>query len=149
MVEDQIKALYEQWIEGWNRQDAAAMAKVVAEDGLVIGFDGSQMRGQEAVGRDLGAIFADHETAAYVPKVRSVSPIGSDGALLYAVAGMIPPGGSELMEDRNQVQTLVARQQSGGWEAVLVQTTPARFDGRPELSRELTAELSEVAGSAG
>jgi uncharacterized protein (TIGR02246 family) len=143
--EKEVRALYERLIRGWNDHDAAAMAAPVAADGLVIGYDGSQMPGRDAVESELGAVFADHETASYVVKVRSVVPIGDDGAVLHAVAGMIPPGGSELMEERNQIQTVVGRRTESGWEVVLFQTTPARFDGRPELSRELTEELSQVA----
>jgi len=48
------------------------MAAAIAPDGLVIGFDGSQMSGRDEVAEELGRIFADHETATYVTKVRSV-----------------------------------------------------------------------------
>jgi uncharacterized protein (TIGR02246 family) len=97
-AEETARSLYERLIEGWNAHDAEA----IAPDGLDVGFDGSQMRGGEAVARELGGVFADHETATYVTKVRSVTELGSGAALLHAVAGMVPPGGSELMEDRNQ-----------------------------------------------
>jgi uncharacterized protein (TIGR02246 family) len=146
-IEDDLRGLYEQLINGWNDHDAAAMAAPLAADGLIVGYDGSQMSGPDTVRSELGAIFADHETARYVVKIRSVVAVGGEGAVLHAVAGMIPPGGSEPMEDRNQIQTVVARRTDGGWEVVLFQTTPARFDGRPELSRELTAELGEIAGT--
>jgi hypothetical protein len=41
-------------------------------------------------------IFAHHATAAYVAKVRSVRVLGEGVALLRAVAGMVPPGGSAI-----------------------------------------------------
>ena len=105
---DQVHELYHRLIDGWNGSDAGAMAAVVANDGLVIGFDGSQMFGRAEVARQLGEIFADHETATYVAKVRSVRVLGSDAALLHAVVGMVSPGGEELMPDRNAIQTVVA-----------------------------------------
>jgi len=142
-AEEAARALYKRLIDGWNEHDAEAMAAALAPDGLVIGFDGSQMRGREAVAKELGGIFSDHETATYVVMVRSVVALGGDTALLHAVAGMVPPGGSELMPDRNQIQTVVARPEGGDWLVGLFQTTPARFDGRPELTEALTAELSE------
>jgi uncharacterized protein (TIGR02246 family) len=142
-AEEAARTLYQRLIDGRNEHDADAMAAAVAPDGLVIGFDGSQMPGRAAVSAELGGIFADHETATYVVKVRSVLALGGDVALLHAVAGMVPPGGSELMPDRNQIQTVVARQEGGDWLVGLFQTTPARFNGRPELSEALTAELSE------
>jgi uncharacterized protein (TIGR02246 family) len=142
--EEAVTGLYSRLIEGWNAGDAAAMAAPIAPDGLVVGFDGSQMEGRDAVADELGRIFADHETATYLTKVRSVVPLGDDAALLHAVAGMVPPGGSELMPDRNAIQTVVGRRGEDGWTVALFHTTPARFDGRPELSDALTAELSEL-----
>jgi uncharacterized protein (TIGR02246 family) len=66
------------------------MAGAIAPDGLVIGFDGSQMSGRDDVAAEISRIFADHETATYVTKVRSVQPLGADAGLLHAVAGMVP-----------------------------------------------------------
>jgi uncharacterized protein (TIGR02246 family) len=142
-AEEAARRLYQRLIDGWNEHDAEAMAATLASDGLVIGFDGSQMLGRKAVAEELTAIFADHETATYVVKVRSVVPLGGDAAMLHAVAGMVPPGSSELMSDRNQIQTVVARPEGDDWLVALFQTTPARFDGRPELGEALGAELSE------
>lgn len=143
--EEAATSLYGQLIDGWNAGDGDAMAAAVAPDGLVVGFDGSQMNGRDEVATELGRVFADHETATYLTKVRSAKSLGSDAALLHAVAGMVPPGGSEIMPERNAIQTVVARRADGGWSVALFQTTPARFDGRPELDEALTAELAELA----
>jgi uncharacterized protein (TIGR02246 family) len=144
--EDAATALYRQMIDGWNAADAGAMAAPLGRDGLMIGFDGSQLQGREAVAAELGRIFADHETARYVTKVRWVKALGAEAALLYAVAGMPAPGTSELMPDRNAVQTLVAH---AGEDAsvALFQTTPAQLHGRPEEAEALTAELSALVES--
>ena len=48
------------------------------------------------------------------------------------------------MPDRNSIQTVVGRRGDDGWLVALFQTTPARFDGRPELSEALTTELAEL-----
>jgi uncharacterized protein (TIGR02246 family) len=137
-----VAGLYRQLIDGWNASDADAMAAVVASDGLVVGFDGSQMRGPEEVAAELGGVFADHETAKYVTKVRSITPLGRDAALLHAVAGMVPPGGGKIVPERNAIQTIVGRRDDAGWSVALFHTTPARFDGRPDLAGALTAELA-------
>lgn len=136
--------IYDRLIEGWNSSDAGMMASAIAEDGIVVGFDGSQMIGSVQVQEELSAIFADHQVARYVTKVRSVTALGDDAALLHAVAGMVKPGAEEIMEERNAIQTVVATRAGEDWGAALFQTTPARFDGRPELSASLTAELSEL-----
>ena len=62
---------------------------------------------------------------------------------MHAVAGMVPPGGSEIMPQQNAVQTVVAHRADGEWSVALFQTTPAQFHGRPELSQALTAELNQ------
>jgi uncharacterized protein (TIGR02246 family) len=143
-TDDPLTILYGRLIDGWNTKDAAAMADALAPDGLVIGFDGSQMDGRDAVATELGRIFADHEPATYVTKVRSVRRLGDDAGVLHAVAGMVPPGKSEIMPDRNAIQTVVGRRGLEGWRVALFQTTPARFDGRPELTEALTDELAEL-----
>jgi uncharacterized protein (TIGR02246 family) len=143
-IDDEVRGLYRRLIDGWNAADADAMAGPLADDGLVIGFDGSQMFGRGQVAGELGRVFADHRTATYVTKVRSVKALGRDAALLHAVAGMVQPGGSEIRADRNAIQTVIAHRADDGWSVALFQTTPARFDGRPELTKNLTAELTEL-----
>jgi uncharacterized protein (TIGR02246 family) len=136
-------ALYRRLIDGWNSSDAAAMGAALGVDSLVVGFDGSQLIGREKAVGELRRIFADHPVARYVTKVRSVTPLGDEAVILHAVAGMVPPGGSEIIPERNSVQTVVARRVGGDWTVALFQTTPAQFHGRPELSEALTAELNQ------
>ena len=44
--EADVRALYRAIIDGWNADDAAAFAAPFAPDGVVIGFDGSEIRGR-------------------------------------------------------------------------------------------------------
>ncbi len=136
-------ALYRRLIDGWNASDADAMGATLLENALIIGFDGSQMIGREEAVGELGRIFADHQVARYVTKIRSVNPLGADTVVLHAVAGMVPSGGSEIMPPQNSVQTMVGCRTRGEWSVALFQTTPAQFHGRPELSESLTAELNQ------
>jgi uncharacterized protein (TIGR02246 family) len=140
-----VAELYEELVEGWNAHDAERFAAPFAEDGQLVGFDGSEQSGRAAIAEAMRAIFEDHETAAYVAKVRSIRLLGADAAVLRAVVGMIPPGGTELMPERNAHQTVVASRRGGGWRIQLFQNTPAEFHGRPELAERLTAELGRVA----
>lgn len=141
MSDSEIELLYRRIIDGWNADDASAFAEPFADDGRVVGFDGSQIDGRDAIEAEMKAIFADHQTGTYVGKVRSVRPLGDDAAVLYAVAGLIPAGAEDLNPDLNSIQGLVAAKRDGGWEVVLYQNTPAQFHGRPELVEELTEEL--------
>jgi uncharacterized protein (TIGR02246 family) len=138
-----VRALYEELLDAWNRRDAQGYAALFAPDGALVGFDGSQVPGSE-VGDHLTPIFADHPTASYVWKVREVRLLTEGVALLRAVAGMVPPGRTELNPAANAVQSLVADNRSGAWRVMLFQNTPAQYHGRPELLEQHTDELSRI-----
>lgn len=146
MTRADVAAVYTQLLDAWNRRDANAFAALFTADGSSVGFDGSQMNGREEIASTLGAIFADHQTAAYVAKIREIRPL--DGAtLLRAVVGMIPPGKAELNPAANAVQSLVLVEDAGQFRIALLHNTPAAFHGRPHLVDALTQELTAVAGS--
>jgi uncharacterized protein (TIGR02246 family) len=140
-----VEALYRQLLDAWNARDARGMASLYAPAGGQVGFDGSPANGPAEIENLLAPIFKDHPTARFIAKVREVRMLGADAALLRAVAGMVPPGKSDLLPERNAVQTLVAaRNSAGAWKVEMFHNTPAKFDGRPQLARQLTAELREV-----
>ena len=139
-----VLTLYTRLLEAWNSRDAATFAAQFAADGSTVGFDGSQLDGRDAIRSELARIFADHVTATYVAKVREVRALAPGAMLLRGVAGMVPPGQSALMAERNAVQSLVAVLEGGEPRIAMYQNTPARFDGRPQLAEQLTAELTAV-----
>ncbi len=69
--------------------------------------------------------------------------LGTDHLMLWAIVGMVPPGERELKPDVNAIQTLIAERQEGNWRIVLLQNTPSQYHGRPELTKQHTAELQE------
>ncbi len=142
--EMEIRTLYRQMLDGWNQRNADAFAAPFAEDGEVIGFDGSQMTGRVEIAAALGQIFADHVTAPYVSKVRSVRLLSPEVAILRAIVGMVPPGQLDLNPAVNAHQTLVAAKRDGTWRIELLQNTPAQFHGRPDLVQHMTEELRQV-----
>src|SRR5438105_2771006 len=142
--ETEVRTLYRELLDGWNQRNAEAFAAPFAEDGEVIGFDGSQMTGRVDIAATLGQIFADHVTAPYVSKVRSVRLLSPEVAILRAIVGMIPPGQSDLNPAVNAHQTVVAAKREGTWRIELLQTTPAQFHGRPDLVERMTEELRQV-----
>jgi len=139
--ETEVRLLHQELLKAWNEKNARKMADLMAENGNLVGFDGSQIDGRQQVESVLGKIFADHPTAAYVAIVREVRLLSSDVALLRAVAGMVPPGQSDINPAVNAVQSLIAAKEQGRWRIALFHNTPAAFHGRPELSEQLTEEL--------
>ena len=67
-----------------------------------------------------------------------------DVSVLHAVAGMVPPGGTDIAPAANAIQSLVATKQNDAWSVVTFHNTPAAFHGRPELVDALTMELRTV-----
>jgi uncharacterized protein (TIGR02246 family) len=147
MNENEVRALYETLIAGWNAHDAEAMAAPFAEDGVIIGFDGSVSSGKQMIGAEMASIFADHETGRYAVKMDAVRRLGSRAVILRAIAGLVPPGQSAINSKTNSHQTVIAEEQDGQWRIALFQNTPAQFHGRPELVEEMTRELQAVADS--
>ena len=140
----EIRTLYFQLLDAWNRRSAIDFAAPFDLDGNLVGFDGSQVDGREAIEAHIGQVFRDHQTAAYIGKIREVRLRTPDVAMLRAVVGMIPPGQADINPALNAIQSLVAAKQEGGWRVVLFQATPAQFHGRPELVQQLTDELRQL-----
>lgn len=92
MSENEVRALYDTLIAGWNDHDGTAMAALFAADGVVIGFDGSLSSGKQTIGTEMSNIFADHETGRYAVKVKSLRELGQHAMILRAIAGLVPPG---------------------------------------------------------
>lgn len=142
--EMEVRALYHHLLENWNTRNAAGFAALFTRDGSSIGFDGSILDGPAEIESSLNQIFAHHQTASYVAKVRYVRFLAPTVAMLRAVVGMVPPGQSDLNPAVNSIQTLTATKQDNQWLIALLQNTPAQFHGRPELVQQLTDELRQL-----
>ncbi len=139
-----VKEVYEKLLKAWNNRDADGMASLFTEQGESIGFDGSQSVGPYEISSHLSPIFKDHPTASFVSKVKDIRFLGNDVAILRAIAGMIPPGMTDIKPEVNTHHTLVVVKNNNGWQIELFQNTPAQFHGRPELVEQMTNELREL-----
>ena len=139
--ETDVRALYRQILNGWNRRSADAIAELFVEDGVAIGVDGSKLKGRAEIASVHKRIFDERCTGAFVGKVRSVQFLSPDIAVLSAVAGMVMPGKADLDPQRNSIQKLVASKRDDHWSVAFFQNTPAELLGRPEEARSLQEEL--------
>jgi uncharacterized protein (TIGR02246 family) len=142
-AESAVRDLYAAILAGWNRADAKAFADPFAEDGEVIGFDGTPVAGRVQIAAVMESIFRDHQTGYYVGIVRHVRELGEDAALLRAVSGVVPAGATDISPNLNAVQSLVAERHGAVWRVVLYHNTPAAFHGRPSDADALSAELRQ------
>lgn len=143
-IRNDIISLYNNLIKAWNDRDAEGMAASFSEEGIQIGFDGSKLIGQEDVLAHVAHIFESHPTPPFITKIKGVRLLGSETALLHAIAGMVPPGESDIEPSVNAHQTLIAVRHDRQWQVELFQNTPAQFHGRPELVDDMTEELRKV-----
>lgn len=140
----EIGGLYQQLLDSWNRRSAADFAALFSEHGHVVGFDGSQMHGPAEIEAQLGQIFGNHPTGAYLGTIRDITFLAPDVALLRAAVGMLPPGQNDINPAVNAFQSIIATKQAGAWKIALLQNTPAAFHGRPDLAQQLTDELRRL-----
>jgi uncharacterized protein (TIGR02246 family) len=140
---DDVETLYFSLLQRWNSQDAAGMAALFTPGGAVVGFDGTQLEGREAIEASMREVFGHHQTPAFIATVRSVR-IVDRFAILRAVAGMVAPGQQDLNPELNTIQTVIASNSDGPWRVELFQNTPAALHERPQERERLTAELREV-----
>jgi uncharacterized protein (TIGR02246 family) len=145
MNECGVETLYRDLLDHWNHRDASGFAMLFRDDGSIVGFDGTSVESAGLIKDHLAKIFDDHVPPTFVGKVREIRPLGPDAALLRSVAGMLPPGRMNVEPELNATQVLVAARRAGEWRIVHFQSTPARFDGRPEEAEALTAELQAIA----
>ena len=140
-AERAARELYAEVLRGWNERNAGEFARRFSRNGNMVGFDGSQIDGQESIEKHLSQVFGSHPTAAYIGKVREIRLLSPGVVLLRAVAGMVPPGKADLNPAVNTIHTLIAASESNRWRVELFQSTPAAFHGRPAAVEALTAEL--------
>lgn len=143
-----MRSLYTHLLGGWNARDGAAFAAPFTDDGVVIGFDGSEVTGRAAIAASMAAIFASHPTPEYIAIVRGVRLPVAGVAILRADTGLVPRGSSDLNPALNARQTVVAVRGAQGWSITHFQNTPAQLHGRADLAEALTAELRAALAQA-
>jgi uncharacterized protein (TIGR02246 family) len=144
--------LYRVIIDAWNARDAERMSAAFADDGTLIGFDGSIADTRAAIRDHLEPIFANHPTASYVAIEREARRLAPTVAVVRAIAGMIPPGGSDFKPELTTVHTLVAildgAMPEARWKAATFQATPAAWHGREGDRAKVLDELRAARAAA-
>jgi uncharacterized protein (TIGR02246 family) len=147
-IQTEILSLYQLLLQQWNKRNAATMTGMFASNGILIGFDGSQLNGRAEIYAVLDEIFTNFPTAAYISIVKEVKMLSETSAQLLAVVGMVASGATDISPQVNAIQTMTAIMEDGKWHVALLQNTPAAFHGRPELAEQLSADLRHVLASS-
>ena len=109
-----VRALYQQMMDGWNQGSGDAFAAVFTEDGDLVGFDGTHLKGREEIAPFHQQLFDKWlKGSRLVGQVKDVRFLSPDAALMHAVGGTVMRGKSEPSPERDSIQTLVAIRQGG------------------------------------
>jgi uncharacterized protein (TIGR02246 family) len=144
--EGAIRSLYQQLMDGWNAGSGELFAAPFAEDGDLVGFDGTHLKGKQEIATFHQQIFESYvKGSRLVGKVRRIRFLTPEVAIMHVVGGTIMAGKTDIEPERNSVQTLVAtRDSNGDWRLASFQKTGAQYIGRPERAQALTEELRKL-----
>ena len=119
-----VRALYQQLMDGWNQGSGDAFAAVFTEDGDLVGFDGTHLKGRQEIAPFHQQLFDKWlKGSRLVGQVKDVRLLHPDIALMHAVGGTVMRGKSEPVPERDSIQTLVATHQDGEWRLAAFQNT--------------------------
>jgi uncharacterized protein (TIGR02246 family) len=118
-------------MEGWNRGSGAAFAAPFAEDGDLIGFDGTHIKGRAEIAAFHQPLFATYlKGTRLVGRVTSVRFLSPDVALMHTLGGTVKRGKAVPAPERDSIQTLVATKSGDTWRLAAFQNTRLRPIGR-------------------
>jgi uncharacterized protein (TIGR02246 family) len=142
--EKPLRDLYQQLIDAWNAGSGAAFAAAFTEDGDLVGFDGTHLKGRDEIGPFHQQLFDKWlKGSRLVGKVDDVRFLAPDVAVMHAVGGTILRGKSKPAPARDSVQTLVAKRSAGTWHLAAFQNTRLRMIGENRRAFFATA-LSDL-----
>ena len=119
-----VRALYQQLMDGWNQGSGDAFAAVFTEDGDLVGFDGTHLKGRQEIAPFHQQLFGKWmKGSRLVGQVKDVRLLHPDIAVMHAVGSTVMRGKSEPVPERDSIQTLVATRQDGEWRLAAFQNT--------------------------
>lgn len=129
--ESVVRALYQQLMDGWNQGSGAAFAAVFTDDGDLVAFDGTHLKGREQIAAAQQRLFDKFlKGTRLVGKVERVRFLGPDTAVLHAVGNTVMRRKSRPSPERASIQTLVAVHRDDQWRLAAFQNTRIRPMGR-------------------
>jgi uncharacterized protein (TIGR02246 family) len=122
-----VRTLYQELMDGWNRGSGGAFAAVFTEDGDLVAFDGTHLKGRKEIAPFHQELFDRWlKGTRLVGQVQDVRFLSPDVALIHAVGSTVMRGKSGPSPERDSIQTLVATHQDGEWRLAAFQNTRVR-----------------------
>jgi uncharacterized protein (TIGR02246 family) len=126
-----VRDLYRQLMDGWNQGSGAAFAAVFTDDGDLVAFDGTHLKGRAQIADVQQKLFDKYlKGTRLVGSVEQVRFTGPDTAVLHALGNTVMRRKSRPSPERASIQTLVAVRAEEGWRLAAFQNTRVRPMGR-------------------
>jgi len=125
--EGAVRALYQQMMEAWSRGSAEDFAAPFTDEGDFVAFDGAHFKGRREIVSFHRPLFEKWlKGTRLVGQVNHVQFLSPDIALMHATGGTVMRGQSSPSPERDSIQTLVAKKQSGTWRLSAFHNTRVR-----------------------
>jgi uncharacterized protein (TIGR02246 family) len=119
-----VRALYDELLGGWNEGNGARFAAAFADDGVLIAFDGTRLRGRQVIEEFQQELFDRWVKGTRLTgSVAHVRFLGPDTAVMQAVGSTIKRHRTNPVRARDSIQTLVASKTPEGWRLGAFQNT--------------------------
>lgn len=125
--ESAVRQCYENVMTGWNIGSAEAFAATFAKDGHLVGFDGTHLKGRQAITEFQRPLFEKWlKGTRLVGQVTNIEFLTVNLALVHAIGGTIMRGQTKPDPARDSIQTLVMVRREGSWQVLAFQNTRLR-----------------------
>lgn len=151
--DQEIRALWRRACEAWTRGDARAYGETFTADVDYVPFDGSLVRGRQAVvdSHDRlfrGVLFG----SALVGDIESIRYLSRDVAIVRTLGSVLMPWRAKLPKRRLSRQTVVAVRTAEGWRFAAFHNTrvrPVRIPAPDSLPSLASRAMTRVARRLG
>ncbi|MFC8828376.1 SgcJ/EcaC family oxidoreductase [Streptomyces sp. NPDC057137] len=111
--------------DAWNRGDATAFAADFAEDAEFVAFEGTVLKGRDAIVAFHQPLFDTALRGSRLVDGRVVFArvVGPDWGVVHYRVGVVMPGEDTPLPSRDSMQLLAVRWQDEGWQAVALQNS--------------------------
>lgn len=121
-------------VDAWHRHDASGFAGVFTEDGTMV-LPGLYLKGREAIQAYMAEAFLGPYRGTEVTGTPvSISPLGTEAAVLVTEGGVLAAGDSEVAESRAIRASWVLVKRDGQWWLAAYHNCPAHAQ-RPPVDR--------------
>ncbi|MFD8244309.1 SgcJ/EcaC family oxidoreductase [Nocardia sp. NPDC059691] len=148
-----LRGLFDNLMQAWTDNDAAAYAALFTEDSDYVSYDGTRAIGRSEHQANHAKLFRGVLAgSALVGDLESIRFISPDAAILHGTASVLMPWRSRLPERRLSRQTLVTVRTDQGWKITALhngRVRPVRIpepDSFPSRMSQLMARLARRLG---